>query len=101
MIKLQFNRAIEINMQLFPLEVFNSLVIPALPCFLVSMYETTLLSMTAGCLWFIALFCPCSLRSFPMQYVAFARGVKRPTRRANPKLSFTAPSVITAVSEPF
>lgn len=47
---------------------------------------------------FIALFCPCSLRSFPMLYVAFARRVKRPTRRAGQRLSFTAPNVITAVS---
>lgn len=41
---------------------------------------------------------PCSRRSFPMLYVAFARRVKRPTSEANLRRSFTAPSVITVVS---
>lgn len=56
--------------------------------------------MTCIQLWlvFIALFCPCSLRSFPMLYVAFARRVKRPTREASQRLSFTAPNAITAVT---
>jgi len=49
-------------------------------------------------MFFIALFCPCSLRSFPMLFVAFARRAKRPTRGAGQRLSFTAPNVITAVS---
>lgn len=58
------------------------------------------MSVTAGCLCvFIALFCPCSLRSFPMLYVAFARRVKRPTGGGDRRPSFTAPSVITAVSQ--
>lgn len=35
---------------------------------------------------FIASFCPCSRRSFPMLYVAFARRVKRPTRGGDQKL---------------
>lgn len=49
---------------------------------------------------FIALLCPCSLRSFPMLYVAYARRVRSPTRRASQRHSSTAPSAKTVVSKP-
>lgn len=55
--------------------------------------------MTLVAMAFIALLCPCSLRSFPMLYVAYVRRVRRPTREANQKPSSTAPSAKTAVSQ--
>jgi len=55
--------------------------------------------MTLVAMAFIALLCPCSLRSFPMLYVAYARRVRRPTRKANRRLSSTAPSAKTVVSQ--
>nr|XP_020445521.1 PHD finger protein 10 isoform X3 [Monopterus albus] len=41
-----------------------------------------------------------NLRSFPVLYVAFARRVKRPTGKANQRLSFTAPNATTVATRP-
>lgn len=50
-------------------------------------------------MYFIALLCPSSLRSYPMLYVAYVRRVKNPTRRENQRLSSIARNARIAVSK--